>query len=66
MSCIAHPSALDMYYRPAMSERSVYLRDQAVKCRWHADRMTDAQTKADLRKLASEYDIKADNIESKE
>jgi hypothetical protein len=48
-----------------MSERSIYLRDQAVKCRWHADNMTDLQTKAELRKLASEYDTQAGTIESK-
>ena len=55
-----------MYYRPAMSERSIYLRAEAVKCRGLADKLTDLQTKAELRKLASEYDIKADDIESKE
>jgi hypothetical protein len=54
----------DLYYRPAMSEHSIYLRDQAVKCRWHADNMTDVQTKGELRKLALEYDIKAGEIES--
>jgi hypothetical protein len=38
-----------------MSERSAYLRDQAEKCRWHADQMTDAETMEQLRKLAVEY-----------
>jgi hypothetical protein len=38
-----------------MSERSIYLRDQADKCRWHADRITDAETQERLRKLAAEY-----------
>jgi hypothetical protein len=49
-----------------MSERSIYLRDQAVKCRHHADNMTDAHTKAELRKLAAEYEAQALGIESKE
>jgi hypothetical protein len=48
-----------------MSERSIYLRDQAVKCRHHADSMTDAETKAELRKLAAEYDAQAVEIESR-
>jgi hypothetical protein len=38
-----------------MSERSAYWRDQAEKCRWHADRMTDVETMEQLRKLAIEY-----------
>jgi hypothetical protein len=50
----------------AMSERSIYLRDQAIKCRHHADNMTGAQTKAELRKLAVEYDAQALEIESTE
>ena len=66
MSRIAHVSRPDLYYRPAMSERSIYLRAEAVKCRGLADKLTDLQTKAELRKLTSEYDIKADDIESKE
>jgi hypothetical protein len=38
-----------------MSQRAAYLRDQADKLRWYADRMTDAETKEQLRKLAREY-----------
>jgi hypothetical protein len=49
-----------------MSERSIYLRDQAIKCRHHADRLTDGETQALLRKLAVEYDAKAVEIEGKE
>jgi hypothetical protein len=49
-----------------MSKRSIYLRDQAAKCRWHADRLTDVETQSELRKLASEYDIQAGAIENKE
>jgi hypothetical protein len=46
-----------------MSERSIYLRDQARKCRHHADALSDIQTQAELRKLASEYDIQAEALE---
>jgi hypothetical protein len=49
-----------------MSARSIYLRDQAVKCRRHADSMTDAETQAQLRKLAVEYVEQAAQIEGKE
>ena len=49
-----------------MSERSIYLRAEAVKCRGLADKLTDLQTKAELRKLALEYDIQAREIESEE
>jgi len=49
-----------------MSERSTYLRDQADKCRWHANRIGDAETQVELRKLAAEYVVRADEIESKE
>jgi len=35
-----------------MSERSIYLRDQAEKCRWHANAISDSQTQVALRKLA--------------
>jgi hypothetical protein len=38
-----------------MSERSIYYRDQAKKCRWHAQHMTDAATREELLKLAREY-----------
>jgi hypothetical protein len=49
-----------------MSARSLYLRDQAYKCRWHADAISDVQTRKELRKLAAEFVVRADEIESKE
>jgi hypothetical protein len=49
-----------------MSERSIYLRDQAAKCEWHAKNLTDAETQVRLRKLASEYVVEADAIEIRE
>jgi hypothetical protein len=49
-----------------MSERSVYLRDQADKCRQHADTLHDAQTREELRKLAAVYVARAAVIESAE
>jgi hypothetical protein len=38
-----------------MSARAIYLRDQADKCRWDADRLMDSETKERLLKLAAEY-----------
>jgi hypothetical protein len=49
-----------------MSSRSVYLRDQAEKCGWHAQNMGDTETQVALRKLAAEYVAEAEDIESKE
>jgi hypothetical protein len=49
-----------------MSERSIYLRDQARKCMRHAQALTDAQTQGELRKLADEYIVQAAMIESDE
>ena len=49
-----------------MSERSSYLRDQADKCLHHARSLTDVETQAQLRKLASKYLEEAAEIESKE
>jgi hypothetical protein len=49
-----------------MSPRSLYLRDQADKCRVHANAMSDIQTRQELRKLAAEFVVRADEIESKE
>jgi hypothetical protein len=46
-----------------MSERSIYLRDQAAKCEWHANNVGDAETQVELRKLASEYIAEAAEIE---
>jgi hypothetical protein len=51
---------------PSMSERSVYLRDQAQKCMLHAAALSDAYTQGELRKLASQYTVEAAEIESKE
>ena len=48
-----------------MSERSIYLRDQADKCRQHADIVGDARTREELRKLAAVYIARAEQIESK-
>ena len=49
-----------------MSSRSVYLRDQAAKCEWQAKNIHDDETQVALRKLATEYVVQADEIESKE
>jgi hypothetical protein len=49
-----------------MSERSIYLSDQATKCRGHADSMTDLETQAALRRLAAEYVAQAEAIEESE
>ena len=48
-----------------MSPRSIYLRDQAAKCEWHANNMGDSETQVRLRKLAAEYVVQANDIESK-
>jgi hypothetical protein len=49
-----------------MSERSIYLRDQAAKCERHANNLSDAETQAELRGLAAEYIVEAAEIEGKE
>ena len=49
-----------------MSSRSIYLRDQADKCEWHAQNIGDSETQVRLRKLAAKYVVQADEIESKE
>jgi hypothetical protein len=49
-----------------MSERSIYLRDQADKCRWHASHIGDPETQVELRKLAAEYVLRASEIEGAE
>jgi hypothetical protein len=49
-----------------MSPGSIYLRDQAAKCRAHAASMSDAETQAALIKLANEYIAQAEQIESEE
>ena len=50
----------------SMSRHSVFLRDQAAKCRQHARQIDDAQTQDALRKLAAEYIERAALIEDKE
>jgi hypothetical protein len=49
-----------------MSPRSIYLRDQAAKCEWHAKNIRDDETEVALRILAAEYVAQAGDIESKE
>ena len=49
-----------------MSSRSIYLRDQAAKCEWHAQNIGDNETQVRLRELAAEYVVQADEIESEE
>ena len=49
-----------------MSERSNYLRDQAEKCRWHADKIADPETQEQLRALAAAYIMRAVAVESEE
>jgi hypothetical protein len=51
-----------------MSPRSIYLREQAAKCRAHADSMSlgDAVTQVALRRLADDYIAQAEQIESEE
>jgi hypothetical protein len=46
-----------------MSERSIYLRDQADKCRWHGAILATPKTQVELRKLAAEYVLRASEIE---
>jgi hypothetical protein len=42
-----------------MSPRAVYLRDQAAKCRWHANNVDDPETRVQLQELAAEYIVQA-------
>jgi hypothetical protein len=49
-----------------MSPRSIYLRDQAAKCEWHAKNISGDRTQVKLRKLAAKYVAEAGDIESKE
>jgi hypothetical protein len=46
-----------------MSERTIYLRAQADKCERHARAIVDPETQAALRKLATEYVVRAAEIE---
>jgi hypothetical protein len=52
--------------RSPMSPRSIYLRDQAAKCEWHAKNIGNGETQVDLRKLAAEYIAQAVEIEGRE
>jgi hypothetical protein len=38
-----------------MPQRAAYYRDEANKCRWHADNVMDAEVRAELLKLETEY-----------
>jgi hypothetical protein len=49
-----------------MSERSVYLRDQAEKCRAHVANMADDEIRQQLRVLAAAFIMRAVAIESEE
>jgi hypothetical protein len=49
-----------------MSPRSIYLRDQAAKCEWHAQNIGDNETQVALRKLVAKYVAEAEDIENKE
>jgi hypothetical protein len=49
-----------------MSERSTYLRNQASKCRRHANALSDTQAQEELRKPATEYTERAAGLERTE
>ena len=49
-----------------MFPRSIYLRDQADKCRGHAGEIGNAEMQIELRKLAAEYVVRAEEIENQE
>jgi hypothetical protein len=49
-----------------MSDRSIYLRDQADKCRSFASQMSDPETQSQLRKRVIEYAARAAEIEGAE
>ena len=46
-----------------VTPRSVYLRDQADKCRRHANALSDHETQAELRKLADQYEVRAAELD---
>ena len=50
----------------SVTPRSVYLRDQADKCRRHANAQSDHETQAELRKLADQYEVRAAELDRKE
>ena len=47
----------------SVTPRSEYLRDQADKCRRHADALSDHETQTDLRKLANQYEVRAAELD---
>jgi hypothetical protein len=49
----------------SVTPRSVYLRDEADKCRRRANAQSDHETQAELRKLADQYEVRAAQLESK-
>ena len=49
-----------------MSTRSIYLRDQAANCEWHANNIREDETEVALREMAARYVAEAEDIESKE
>jgi hypothetical protein len=49
-----------------MSKRSIFLRSEADKCLILAWAISDAETKVQLRKLATEYVVRAAEIEGTE
>ena len=49
-----------------MSDSAEYFRDQADKCRAHAERLTNAETRDQLLRLAAEYILRAVKIENEE
>jgi hypothetical protein len=49
-----------------MSERSIYLREQADKCRSQANSLTDEEARSQLRRLAAGYIVQAVEIERNE
>lgn len=49
-----------------MSDRAIYLRDQADKCEWHAAQIEDVVTQAALRRLAAKYVVEANKIDAQE
>jgi hypothetical protein len=47
----------------SQSSRRVYLQDEAEKCRWHAGKIRDAETRTELLKLAAAYIEQARDID---
>jgi hypothetical protein len=66
VSFIAHGWPQGLAQNAPMSDRSVFLRSEAAKCRSHANALSDQQTQAELRSLADEYIVRAEKIEREE